>query len=391
MKFKKYVAPNMPEAMKKVRAELGQNAVIINSKTIYNGGIFGLFKRKNIEVIAAVDPEAASGSKTTGAQKRKLSVTPESTIIKEEKPSYEKNGQDMTLLLKEIQKLQADLQRNTAKTDTTMVPNDLKPIMNRLESQGVASHLLFKWGEALTTAYFDANKPEEKEKIIELFDQVVLSEKQDRLESTDLLEKKFVALVGPTGVGKTTTLAKLAAQTILKKKKKVAFITTDTYRIAAIEQLKTYASIVGAPVEVCYNIEDFKRAKERFHQYDTIFIDTAGRNFRNPQYVEDLKDVIDFKEDVQTFLTLSLTAKESDMRQIIDQFSLLHIDRFIFTKMDETSSYGTILNLVWDTDIGVGYLTNGQNVPDDLTEASKNSILSYLVGDGDQNGPSSNS
>ena len=101
--------------------------------------------------------------------------------------------------------------------------------------------------------------------------------------------KKYINIVGPTGVGKTTTLAKVAAETMLNQRKKVAFITTDTYRIAAIDQLKTYAKILNIPIEVAYNLEDFKRAADRFSHYDIVFIDTAGRNFRNEQYVKDLE------------------------------------------------------------------------------------------------------
>lgn len=375
----------MPEAMRKVRGELGENAVIINSKTILTGGVLGLFKKKNIEVIAAVDPTAVETSKQANSQATKL--TPQSKP-KEGTESI-KDNQQLKSLLVEIQQLKNEIHRSNA--EAVIVPDPLKPIVEKLIDQGVAPSLINQWAHLLTDEYFTQDKPQSFEENIELFDQTILSKKQELLTGTNLLEKKYIALVGPTGVGKTTTLAKLAAKTILQDKRKVAFITTDTFRIAAIEQLKTYANIVGAPIEVCYNIEDFKRAKDRFHQYDTIFIDTAGRNFRNPQYVEDLKEVIDFKEDVQTFLTLSLTAKEKDIKQIIEQFSLLHIDRFIFTKLDETSQYGTIVNLVWEKGIGVGYVTDGQNVPDDLKEASKELILSYLVGDVDQYGSGSHS
>ena len=135
--------------------------------------------------------------------------------------------------------------------------------------------------------------------------------------------KKYINIVGPTGVGKTTTLAKIAADCILKYKKKVAFITTDTYRIAAIEQLKTYANILNVPIEVCYNLEDFQKAIRQFESYDLVFIDTAGRNFRNQKYVEDLKNIIDFNQDMETFLVLSLTSKQIDMEEIYQQFSLI--------------------------------------------------------------------
>ncbi|WP_243296414.1 flagellar biosynthesis protein FlhF [Bacillus litorisediminis] len=385
MKFKKYIGPSLPEVMKKVRAELGQNAVIINSKTVYKGGVMGLFRKKLIEVVAAIDPAAVEPIKRLSQQSEK----PASEITSAVPYSKGKeNNQDISMLLKEIQNLKESM--NLTPVDY-VVPEPFKPMMMKLADQGVAPFLLREWAQVLTELYYKENRPDNSDLLKSLLKQTIFAGKDSLLDQEGLLQKKFIALVGPTGVGKTTTLAKLAAKTILKDKKKVAFITTDTYRIAAIEQLKTYANIVGAPVEVCYNLEDFKRAKIRFSNYDTIFIDTAGRNFRNGQYVDDLKDVIDFKEDVQTFLTIALTAKETDIKQIIEQFSGLHIDRFIFTKLDETGQTGMILNLLWDTGIGVGYLTDGQNVPDDLKTAGKDQILSYLLGDVVPHGPSSES
>ena len=159
--------------------------------------------------------------------------------------------------------------------------------------------------------------------------------------------KKYINVVGPTGVGKTTTLAKIAAECILKYKKRVAFITTDTYRIAAIEQLKTYANILNVPLEVCYNLNDFQQATRQFESYDMVFIDTAGRNFRNQKYVEDLRNIIDYNQDMETFLVLSLTAKQIDMEDIYKQFSLISIDKMIFTKADETSTYGAMFNIIY--------------------------------------------
>ncbi|MET3697967.1 flagellar biosynthesis protein FlhF [Bacillus oleivorans] len=375
MKFKKYMGPSLPEVMKKVRAELGQNAVIINSKTVYKGGVMGLFKKKYIEVVAAIDPSAVEPVKLPSQHPEKLAADMAAVTTRSKMKEY---NPDLGLLLKEVQQLKQGLYRTQAEF---IVPEALKPMLNLLAEQGVAPFLLNQWAPILTELYYKEQKPENTDKLKSLLAQTIFEGKDPLLDGSELLEKKFVALVGPTGVGKTTTLAKLAAKSILKDRKKVAFITTDTYRIAAIEQLKTYANIVGAPVEVCYNLEDFSRAKARFSNYDTIFIDTAGRNFRNGQYVEDLKEVIDFKEDVQTFLTIALTAKEYDIKQIIEQFSQLHIDRFIFTKLDETSQIGMILNLIWDTGIGVGFLTTGQNVPDDLKVADKEWLLSHLLGD----------
>ncbi|WML50512.1 hypothetical protein RCG23_04140 [Neobacillus sp. PS3-34] len=194
------------------------------------------------------------------------------------------------------------------------------------------------------------------------------------------MHKKVYQRRRATGVGKTTTLAKIAADCVIKYKKKVAFITTDTYRIGAIEQLKTYAKILNVPLEVCYNIDDFKEASQKFEDYDIVLIDTAGRNFRNKQYVEDLQKIIDFNKDMETFLVLSLTAKQKDMEQIYRQFSIVNINKLIFTKADETSVYGPMINMIKDHQIGVSYVTNGQNVPDDMTSANPEVLINLLLG-----------
>ena len=160
-----------------------------------------------------------------------------------------------------------------------------------------------------------------------------------------LFNKKYITLIGPTGVGKTTTLAKIASKAVIEYKKKIAFITTDTYRIAAVDQLKTYAKILNVPIVVCYNMDDFQNAIRKFDGYDHVFIDTAGRNFRNKKYVRDLKQSMDFNEQMETHLVFSLTAKESDMEEIYNRFSSIPIDKFLFTKMDETADYGSLINL----------------------------------------------
>jgi flagellar biosynthesis protein FlhF len=192
-------------------------------------------------------------------------------------------------------------------------------------------------------------------------------------------KKKYINVIGPTGVGKTTTLAKLAAECVLQQKKKVAFITTDTYRIAAIDQLKTYAEILNVPIEVCYNIEDFIEAKKKFDMYDYLFIDTAGRNFLETQYVKDLQSIIDFTDEMETFLVLAATAKPSDMLAVYEQFSIIPIKKLIFTKLDETSSRGSLFDVMIKTRKGIAYTTHGQNVPDDIEVATRERIVEQIL------------
>ncbi|WP_237705231.1 hypothetical protein [Bacillus coahuilensis] len=138
----------------------------------------------------------------------------------------------------------------------------------------------------------------------------------------------------------------MAAEAVLNDRKKIAFITTDTYRIAAIEQLKTYANLLNVPVEVAYKMSDLQLAMEKFSSFDLVFVDTAGRNYLDPQYIKETQELLSAKQSSETLLVLSLTAKEQDLQKIIENFSPFNIDKFIFTKLDETLSYGTIFNLM---------------------------------------------
>ncbi|HHY74642.1 MAG TPA: flagellar biosynthesis protein FlhF [Bacillus bacterium] len=386
MKVKKFIAPSMPEAMKMIRSELGNDAVILNSKVVQTGGIFGFFMKKNIEVIAAVDPQPISKKQPTPKNSPQVRIEPKVVIeekVKEERVKEEVRPATDQRLLQEIRDLKAMMKQITDHDDRDYFehyPGPLKEMNQFLIDQEIElplrekimSFLLEKWYGNQGNANFGQMTQWAKDFFINEMSSLSFG----ALNSS----KKYINVVGPTGVGKTTTLAKMAAQVILEQGKKVAFITTDTYRIAAIDQLKTYAKILNVPLEVTYTLEDFIKAKEKFSHFDLIFIDTTGRNFRNKQYVEDLKSVIDFDEDLETILVLALTSKYSDMIEIFNQFSLLKIDKLIFTKVDETSRYGAMLNLIFTYKTGVAYLTNGQNVPDDIIEASPQSIANTVFG-----------
>ncbi|OXB94524.1 flagellar biosynthesis protein FlhF [Parageobacillus galactosidasius] len=368
MKVKKFVAPSMPEAMKMIRAELGSDAVILNSKVVRKGGFLGLFTKKNIEVIAAVDPQPVHER----AERKK-----ETTSLLAEK----KQKEDAELLheLKELKTMLKQLSTNVT-TGFSHYPGPLGEVHCRLAKQEISAPLVQEiMADLLEKWYTNGGKATEK--------QVVAWAKEIMKEKLSLLpfggisfQKKYINVVGPTGVGKTTTLAKIAARCVLEHGKNIAFITTDTYRIAAIDQLKTYANILNVPLEVCYNLQDFHEAKKKLSDRDVVFIDTAGRNFRHLQYVKDLRNMIDFNEEMETFLVFALTAKYEDMKTIYEQFSLIPIDRFIFTKLDETTHYGAMFNLMMEYKVGAAYLTNGQNVPDDMMEASVEQMMNMLFG-----------
>lgn len=210
-----------------------------------------------------------------------------------------------------------------------------------------------------------------------------IKEELDRLDPPSQIrtETRIAAFIGPTGVGKTTTIAKLAAEQVLTNGKKVGLITTDTYRIAAVEQLRTYANILNVPLEVCYSPEDVKRAIETFDDRDLIFVDTAGRNYGNELNVKELNSYLQVLQPDETYLVLALTTKASVLDKIVRNFSQVAVDKLLFTKADETEAFGAIYNLAERYKIPLSYLTIGQNVPDDIETVSTAKLSSLIVGE----------
>ncbi|HLR07945.1 MAG TPA: flagellar biosynthesis protein FlhF [Bacillota bacterium] len=367
MKIKKYVAPTMPEAMRKIRKDLGSDAVILNSKEVRNGGFLGLFKKRNIEVIAALDPEP---------EKREKKATPSSQSYPMPKRPHLEN--ENRSVLDEIQHLKKLIAQQNRQFDS--YPPDYQVVFQYLLDQELEEDLAREIVDAVV------NKHEEQ-KDQKAFNEIL---EDTRLEITKRLktlsftgitfDKQIVHFVGPTGVGKTTTLAKVAAHNMLKQRKQIAFVTVDTYRIAAIDQLRTYADILDVPLEVAYDINDYLQALDQFKDYDLILVDTAGRNFRDKRYINELKQSIVFNDTVETYLVLSVTAKAKDILDVYEQFRQIPIKELIFTKVDETNQYGSILNLALKHQLGVACLTNGQNVPDDIITPSPEMISSYVMG-----------
>ena len=206
----------------------------------------------------------------------------------------------------------------------------------------------------------------------------------DNVQMADGLElksrkRKIAALLGPTGVGKTTTLAKIAAQCVLEKGISTAFITADTYRISAVEQLKTYADILGLPIAIVYTPDELKEAIQKFRQKQLILIDTAGRSQHNRRQMAELKEFLAVNQNIEKYLVLSATTKNEDAKDIIDKFSVCKPDKVIFTKTDETKSLGIILNILRRKEMRLSYLTNGQSVPEDMGPAEAGKLAELFL------------
>ena len=193
----------------------------------------------------------------------------------------------------------------------------------------------------------------------------------------------IVITSGKGGVGKTTTIAKIASKFSLEDKCKVAMLTADTYRIAATDQLETYAKILNVPFKVVYTPEEIQTAVKDFEDYDLILVDTAGHSHQNEKQLSDTKKLTDSIEDgeqKEIFLVLSATTKYRDLLRIVDSYKEIPGYKLIFTKLDETTYYGNILNVRMYTDADLSYLTCGQNVPDDIEKIDSQKIVKQLLG-----------
>lgn len=365
MKMKKYSAVTMTEAMSKVRADLGDDAVILNSKVVYTKGFLGLFKKKTIEVVAGMDNYETPLQPVQPLQKEVISSVKKEQVVSSE---LKKELSDIKMLVQSMQR----------PVETKKYTENIETFLQYLRNHEVNEELITRIGDELFEHVNDNDSNKQSLSYRQIATQVLKEALKDVPFGGLSYQKKYINVLGPTGVGKTTTIAKMAAHAVLQKKKKIGFITTDTYRIAAIEQLKTYAGLLQAPVEIVYNSEDFTKAMETYKQYDLVFIDTAGRNYKEVKFVEDVKKLIQFEDNVESYLVLSSTSKEKDMETIIEQFSSFPIEQFIFTKADETNSIGSMVNLMIKYNKGLAYYTDGQEVPEDINEASVDSLLKLL-------------
>ncbi|ETT37114.1 signal recognition 54 kDa protein SRP54 [Paenibacillus sp. FSL R5-192] len=450
MRVKQYVVETMPEAMLQIRKDLGSDAVILSTKEIKVGGVMGMFRKKRIEVVAAVDKEenkqttkpvqnqftpvprafvpeayrqtarsfvAASDESVTtntadqsvqdqsaaapsvfesrnigsnidsgsGSSSTDHKPRPQGADFSGSTTAPKPTGSDLQQdkLMTELQDLKQMVTRLSKQgTSADPVPEELHTIRERLTEQDVWPEVWESWFDSIQAKWSENGlKEQDVEQIVKL---EVMHFLEQRIEEGILPTTRIVYVAGPTGVGKTTTIAKLAAEQMFEKQRKVGFITSDTYRISAVEQLRTYASILNVPLEVVQSPGDTQRAISRLENCDLIFMDTAGRNYRNELLVSELQSLLAPVENSETFLVMSMTSKSADMVQITEHFSKYGLDKVIFTKMDETGSCGPLFNLLHRFPLKLAYVANGQNVPDDLLKPDADSLSKQLLGEWSQ-------
>ncbi|APQ59055.1 MULTISPECIES: flagellar biosynthesis protein FlhF [Paenibacillus] len=468
MRVKRYVVDTMPEAMLQIRGDLGTDAVILSTKEMKVGGFMGMFSKKKIEVVAAVEEKQPQKPRRFGPSSQELAqaasplmnapeqpeksfmpVVPrqaapeayrrvtqmtggskeeqaELTINEEQAASAtehlssrsannletisqaldheallsnmkssselfkqpievsapDKSGvEENQALLNELREMKAMMTRFSRNSSLESTwPEPLQEICEHVLEQEVERDLLEYWLEQVYVRRSEHPFAPETFDWEQAFREEVASFIQTRLDKGISKDTKIVYVAGPTGVGKTTTIAKLAAEQLFKHHRKVGFITSDTYRISAVEQLRTYATILNVPLEVVQSPGDVHRAIQRLEHCDLILMDTAGRNYRNELLVSELQSLLSPINESETYLVLSLTSKSKDMLNITGHFSKFGLGKVVFTKMDETGSCGGMFNLLHHFPMQLAYITNGQNVPDDLLHPDAEMVTSMLLG-----------
>lgn len=387
MKIKKYQGETEEQVIDMAKEELGNDAIVLSIKKITPTGIFSIIKKPYIELTASYDEnkvkiEEKSKNFFLDIKSKKLENSLENKL-KEKDDTIEKLEKRIieleAYLEKAIRNLSLEKGSNKIKYKNQVVQFIYEMLILKGVNQTVCEHILQSVDKE-ENQNIDLIVKIVYNKIIEILDNVVCKDLVIDKDSIDK-EAKTIVFLGTTGVGKTTTIAKLSSEIIMNKGKKVGFITSDTYRIAAVEQLKTYAEILDSQVEVVYSVEDIKPKIDKLKvMNDYIFFDTAGRSHKNEKNMEEIKLLLKEIDNPEIYLVISSTNNSEDIENIINTYSKFSKFNIIFTKIDETDTIGTILNIAYKNNNKIAYVTVGQNVPSDIERFSGEKIAKVLLG-----------
>ncbi|MGM0602300.1 MAG: flagellar biosynthesis protein FlhF [Bacillota bacterium] len=398
MKIKKYTGETIQDVIFKVKADLGPEAIIIEKRKFKKGGIFGFFGKTVVEVLAALEekkrPQYSSDKNSREKEEMVKEPLPdrpkellenESEIFSGEKEEVEniqkKNTENTDYPAKKQRSKNNNYNdKNTDRVKEKEIKESYKntEIYDYLYNQGVEENHLYSFINKLNKGAGFPLKDDYSKKVKHFSRQYFA----DSSPITINKKRKVVSFIGPTGVGKTTTIAKIAAHFAVDKNKKVGLITADTYRIAAVEQLQTYSNIIDIPFKVCYSSSKLRSMiKGKFKNCDLIFIDTPGSSWKDQLQLGRLKDYTENEIIDEVHLLVSLNIKRQDMYNIIERFRKMSPDKLLLTKLDETGSYGDFINIKERYDLPFSYLTFGQDVPDDINPACPEILFKYLFGD----------
>lgn len=361
MKIRRFVADNMQGALNQVKDTFGNDALILQTRRFRKGGFLGLFGRQFVEVTAAIDDEI------------QMNKGQDNLATHHSFPEKREEKQDISVN-EELRDLKTMLDQMIKKYDSSTVSNrDSYPkifqyyyrTLRASEVEEKLAHQII--GDAMqhvTPSLID--DPQEVNKVVEEITARYFLKPNPISFHKGNEKQRIVALVGPTGVGKTTTIAKLAAQFSVLEKKRVALVTVDTYRVAAMEQLQTYANLMALPLETASTPKQFQDVLRKYEEVELILVDTAGRSPLNKIAMAELKAFMDACTNIEIFLVMGATTKQADLWEITSRFGELNVKQLIFTKLDETMKYGVILNVVNRLRKSLAYITTGQDVPDDI-------------------------
>ncbi|MBP5532517.1 MAG: flagellar biosynthesis protein FlhF [Lachnospiraceae bacterium] len=404
MIIKKFQGNTETEAIMKARDELGKDAIVTNVKQIKPGGIMRLFKKPTYEITAALD-ETPPKTELSRRESIKAMFKDNPDIILDDDKKDAKEDEKFNLGLSDPAKLEQKIsniamllekqmgagakadneKKDEEKKDTAEEKNNA--CLQLIYKQLLENEVDEKYINQLITEIEPALKKDGSvENILSgIYQKIVLKLGKTEVMGVTQGKARFVFFIGPTGVGKTTTIAKLASKLKLDRKLNVALLTADTYRIAAVDQLKTYAEILNVPLKVVYSDTELKDAYEEMKNYDIVLIDTAGRSHRDKQQREDIEKLISAvpAEERDIFLVLSITTKYRDLIRITEAYSEIAEYRLIFTKLDETDTLGNIFNVKLLTGAPLSYATFGQKVPNDISRLDAQMIAKQLLGGSD--------
>jgi flagellar biosynthesis protein FlhF len=372
MRIQKFAAKDMPDAMRQIRREIGPEAIILHQRQFRDGGFWKTFKRPGVEVLAAVNTDLPATPPLQRPQIR--------PVRQQSRPSDTQALVDIQRTVGEVHEAIARLETMTElPSQVSYLGENLAQIYQNLLHQEVTRELAHN----LVHQVFKELSPQALENEPTVRSQVK-AQMERQLRVVDPLrvvpgKTRTIFVIGPTGVGKTTTLAKLAANFALNEQRRVALLTTDTYRIAAIPQLRTYGEIMGLTLDVAYSPSELQDLVLRHQDKDIVLVDTPGRSQHNQPMLEEMVDFMRAVPSRTLYLAVSAASKYRDMLDVVNHFGTVSIDGIIITKLDETVSFGPILNLASEVGLLLAYYTNGQDVPADIEIADSRRIVDLIL------------
>lgn len=410
MIIKKFLAKSEKEAIEMAKEELGSNAIVMNIKKVKPKGLAKLFVRGKVEVTAALDETPVYTSGETEKEKKTENTSkPLQTNTPVDTPDNSSLEERISMLQSLLEKQMAQKDDDTKKVEKDIeVPVEKpKEVIDEKEKEEEEDDKTKAYKELILQQLIQNEVDEEIAKSImdevnrslaknapldqilaNIYQKIILMLGQPYgIKAEEQNKTKFIFFLGSTGVGKTTTIAKIASKLKLEEHKKIALVTADTYRIAAVEQLKTYANILSVPLEVIYSPTELGDNLEKLKQYDVCLIDTAGRSHKSKEQMEDIRALLEQIpiSERQVYLVLNAGTKYNDLQKIAAVYLALTDFSIIFTKLDETSSAGIMLNMRVKTNCPLSYVTWGQNVPDDIGEMDPQKVAKKLLSDNPMN------